>query len=91
MTPHSFILFIQLTFASVVLQCLVRFISACHGLVYCLISDEDHCVVIAYFREFVPIAFEEIAQGCCYSRQVGIFVKYFEVNVIELILHFVAI
>ena len=60
---HSFILFIQLTFASVLLQCLVRFTSACHVLVHCLFVDKDHWVVIAYSLDFVPIASKEIAQG----------------------------
>ena len=38
---HAFILFIQVTFASVVLQCLVTFTSACHVFVH-LFVDEDH-------------------------------------------------
>ena len=39
---HTFILFIQVTFTSVVLQCLVRFTLACHALVHCLFVDKDH-------------------------------------------------
>ena len=39
---NPFILFIQVTFARVVLQCLVRFTSACDVLVHCLFVDKDH-------------------------------------------------
>ena len=60
---HSFILFIQLTFASVVLHCLVRFTSACHVLGHSSFVDKEHWVAIAYSLDFVPIAFTEIAQG----------------------------
>ena len=87
----SFILFIRVTFASVVLQCLVRFTSAYHVLVHRLFFDKDHCVAIAYFLDFVPIASKEIAQGFCYSRRGGNFVKCFEVNVFEHLLHFLSI
>ena len=48
---HSFILFIQVIFASVTLQLLVRFTSACHVLVYCLFADKDQCVAIAYLLD----------------------------------------
>ena len=65
---HAFILFIQVTCVSVVLQCLVRFTSACPVLVHCLSVDKDHWVAIAYFLNFVPIASKEIAQVFCYSR-----------------------
>ena len=85
------ILFIQVTFASVVLQGLVKFTSACHVLVHCLFVDKDHCVAIAYFLDFVPIVSKDIAQGCCYSRRGGNFVKCFEVNVIGHLLQLVCI
>ena len=88
---HSFILFVQVRVASVVLQCFVRFISACHMLVHCLLVDKDHCVAIAYFLDFVPTASKEIAKGSCCSRRGGNFVKCFEVNVMEHLLHFVCI
>ena len=39
---HSFILFIQVTFASVALQYLVRFTSAYHVLVHCFFVDKVH-------------------------------------------------
>ena len=80
---HAFILFIQVTFASVVLQCLVRFTSACHVLVHCLFVVKDHWVVIAYFLIFLPIASKEITQVFCYSGLGGNFVKCFAVNVLE--------
>ena len=63
----SLILFIQVTFASVMLQGVVRFTSACHVLVHCLFVDKDHCVVIAYLLDFVPLASKEVAQGFCFE------------------------
>ena len=39
---QTFILFMQVTFASVALQCLVSFTSACHVLIHCLFVDKDH-------------------------------------------------
>ena len=74
-----------------VLQCLVRITLACHVLVHGLFVDRGHCVAIAYFLDFVPIASEEIAQVFCYSGRGGNFVKCFEVNVLEHPLHFVPI
>ena len=79
------------TLASAVIQCLVRFTSACHVLIHYLFADKDHCVVIAYFLHFVPIASREIAQGCCHSRRGCNFVKCFEMNVIEHLVHPVSI
>ena len=76
---HSFVLFIQLTFASVVLQFLVRFTSACHVSVHCLFVDKEHCVALAYFLHFVPIPSKGMAQSCCHSK--GDFVNCFEMNV----------
>ena len=84
-------LFIQVTFASVMLRCLVRFTSACRVLVHCLFVDKDQCVLIAYFLDFVPIASRKIAKRCCYSRRGDNVVKCFEVNVIGHLLHFVSI
>ena len=60
---HSFILFIHVTSASVVLQSSVRFTSAFHVLVHCLFVDKDCYVPIAYFQNFAPIASKEISQG----------------------------
>ena len=87
----SLVFFIQVTFASVVLQCFVGFTSACHVLVHFLIVDKDHCVAIAYFLGFVPIAFKEIAQSFGYSRRGGNFVKCFEVDVLDNLLHLVSL
>ena len=56
------IFFIEVIFASVVLQCLVRFTSECHVLVHCSFADKDHWVTIAYFLDCVPFPSKEISE-----------------------------